>query len=138
MEIPGPRRLPPGSLLPPSPPGSPGFHTAGSQSADDLGLIARTDLTQFNPAFEHRRQLLEQLAEINPFVCDIDKNDFAAVQRVFTADQIHLQVQPLNRLLALHDRAFGQFPVLSVILPITPGRSWIPLSPASSRLTTSS
>ena len=73
---------------------------AGAESAQHLRLVAHADLAQLDAHFEHRGQILHQLAEVHAAVgCEIE-DDLGVVEGVLHADQLHLQLVPGHLFLA--------------------------------------
>jgi len=57
----------------------------------EFGLVAHTDLPQFDPRLKLAGQELHQFAEVHPFVGQEIKHDALAAEQVFDVDQFHLQ-----------------------------------------------
>ena len=89
--------------------------SADADSAEDLRLIADTDLAKLDSRLKDCRQILYQLAEINSSVGGKVKQHFVIVKRILCIDQLHLQVMCPDLLLADFKRFF--FFLAVVLLP---------------------
>ena len=79
---------------------------ADANSAEDLCLIADTDLAKLDSRLKDSRQILYQLTEINSSVGGKVKQHLVIVKRILCIDQLHLQVVRPDLLLADFKRFF--------------------------------
>ena len=72
-------------------------HTAAdADSAENLRLIAHTDLPQFNPHLKHCRQIFYELTEIDPSVRRKIEEHFVVVKGIFCVDQFRIEPVPAD------------------------------------------
>ena len=62
---------------------------ADADSAENLGLVAHTDLPQLDTRLEHRREIAHQLTEINPSVRGKIIQHLIVIKCIFRTDQLH-------------------------------------------------
>ena len=63
-----------------------------TDSTYDLGFVPDTYLTQLDPGLKYRRQILYQLAEINPSICGKIKQNLVIIEGILHNDQLHFQI----------------------------------------------
>ena len=85
---------------------------ADAHAAEQLGLVAHADLPKLDPGLEDARQILHEIAEIDPAVRREIKEHLAVVKCVLRLDQLHVEL-PLGDL-ALADPV--GLPLLPVVL----------------------
>ena len=74
--------------------------STNTNTAKDLRLITDTDLTKLDPGLKHRRQILNQLPEINTAIrCKI-KQYLVIIKGILRIDQLHLKPMLTDLLLA--------------------------------------
>src|SRR3989344_5620219 len=90
--------------------------------ADDLGLVANTDLFQFDPDTKNPRQIFDQTAEIHPAFGNEKENNLAAIEGIFGLDHLHIERAFIDLPEAIAHRVFGLDTIIFNLFKISVGR----------------
>ena len=96
---------------------------ADADSSQDFCLIPHADLPQLNPCFEHTRQILYQLPEVNPSVCCKIKQHFVIIKSIFRINELHIQ-SVLADLFLADTESFFFLPLICRFLLVIPFRGY--------------